>query len=358
MNKLPVLNLNQDIITSNRVGIRTCSDYSPFGVELDGRRVSGGYRYGYQGSEKDNETKGNGNSYTTEFRQLDPRLGRWLSVDPLSFKFPWQSTYIAFDNNPISLVDRLGSETEGGPGDGYKKNKDGSRSKTNANGTKTYDAPGFSSVNLPANAKVLGTMQDVDGNKDGAIYNNGVKYQASVGDLAKFEVNDVTYTAQFFKGQFIDFENDNGKKYVFNPQSNDVEISVNQSYFDLMANEIIENTRKILTYYKLQNRPTQYVFPILLHEKLTPEQIHYRKQKVLKTYNSRLKEIALLAGVEAKLTSYVARHSFATILKMKGTSIAKISEMMGHADVSVTMNYLKEFSNEDLDIENRKFLNI
>ena len=242
MNKLPVLNLNQDIITSNRVGIRTCSDYSPFGVELDGRTVSGGYRYGYQGSEKDNETKGNGNSYTTEFRQLDPRLGRWLSVDPLSFKFPWQSTYIAFDNNPISLVDRLGSETEGGPGDGYKKNKDGSRSKTNANGTKTYDAPGFSSVNLPANAKVLGTMQDVDGNKDGAIYNNGVKYQASVGDLAKFEVNDVTYTAQFFKGQFIDFENDNGKKYVFNPQSNDVEISVNQSYFDLMANEIIENT--------------------------------------------------------------------------------------------------------------------
>lgn len=122
--------------------------------------------------------------------------------------------------------------------------------------------------------------------------------------------------------------------------------------------EIIENTRKILTYYKLQNRPTQYVFPILLHEKLTPEQIHYRKQKVLKTYNSRLKEIALLAGVEAKLTSYVARHSFATILKMKGTSIEKISEMMGHADVSVTMNYLKEFSNEDLDIENRKFLNI
>ena len=37
------------------VGIRTCSDYSPFGVELDGRTVSGGYRYGYQGSECDSE---------------------------------------------------------------------------------------------------------------------------------------------------------------------------------------------------------------------------------------------------------------------------------------------------------------
>jgi integrase/recombinase XerD len=122
--------------------------------------------------------------------------------------------------------------------------------------------------------------------------------------------------------------------------------------------EIIENTQEILSYYKEQNRPTHYVFPILLNEKLTPEQIHYRKQKVLKTYNSRLKEIAQLAGIDAKLTSYVARHSFATILKMKGTSIEKISEMMGHADVSVTMNYLKEFSNDDLDIENRKFLDI
>jgi hypothetical protein len=42
------------------VGIRTCSDYSPFGVELDGRTVSGGYRYGFQNQEKDDEVKGEG----------------------------------------------------------------------------------------------------------------------------------------------------------------------------------------------------------------------------------------------------------------------------------------------------------
>ena len=61
----------------NRVGIRNSTDYSPFGVELDGRTVSvEGYRFGYQGSEKDNEFKGEVNSYTTEFRQLNPRLER------------------------------------------------------------------------------------------------------------------------------------------------------------------------------------------------------------------------------------------------------------------------------------------
>ena len=95
---------------SNRVGIRTCSDYSPFGVELDGRTVSGGYRYGYQGSEKDDELKGNGNSYTTEFRQLDTRIGRWLSIDPVIQ--PWQSSYCSMDGNPISKNDILGNTTK------------------------------------------------------------------------------------------------------------------------------------------------------------------------------------------------------------------------------------------------------
>ena len=98
--------------TPNRVGIRNSTDYSPFGVELDGRTVSlEGYRYGYQGSEKDNEFKGEGNSYTTEFRQLDPRLGRWLSVDPLFAKFPSKSPYVGIDNNPIYLIDVNGDST-------------------------------------------------------------------------------------------------------------------------------------------------------------------------------------------------------------------------------------------------------
>ena len=58
-----------------------------------------GYRYGYQGSEKDDELKGNGNSYTTEFRQLDPRVGRWFSIDPkMSAR---ESPYVSMGNNPL-----------------------------------------------------------------------------------------------------------------------------------------------------------------------------------------------------------------------------------------------------------------
>lgn len=83
----------------------------PFGVNLSTRNIAkfcpgtstpisgADGRYGYQGSEADDEIKGSGNSYTTEFRQLDPRLGRWLSLDPEFDES--NSPYNSMDNNPI-----------------------------------------------------------------------------------------------------------------------------------------------------------------------------------------------------------------------------------------------------------------
>ncbi len=55
--------------------------------------------------EGDDEVNGPGRSYTTEFRQYDPVVGRWWGVDPLVEEFPWQSPYSPFNNNPIKLVD-------------------------------------------------------------------------------------------------------------------------------------------------------------------------------------------------------------------------------------------------------------
>ncbi|MFW5657260.1 MAG: hypothetical protein ACOC0C_06540, partial [Bacteroidota bacterium] len=59
--------------------------YNPFGLDMPHRTFTGeAYRFGYQGSERDRELMG-GNAYTTFFRQLDPRLGRWMSPDPKVF---------------------------------------------------------------------------------------------------------------------------------------------------------------------------------------------------------------------------------------------------------------------------------
>jgi len=87
-------------------------DYYSFGMLMPERFGGVNCGYGYQGTEKGNEVKGEGNSYTTHFRQLDPRLGRWLTIDPKASSLPWQSPYCSMDNNPVLLNDVLGDTTD------------------------------------------------------------------------------------------------------------------------------------------------------------------------------------------------------------------------------------------------------
>src|ERR1035437_4255527 len=70
--------------------------------------AANGYRYGFNGKEKDDEVKGNGNSYDFGSRIYDPRLGRWLSVDPLAQKYPAISPYVFCLNNPMRYIDMDG----------------------------------------------------------------------------------------------------------------------------------------------------------------------------------------------------------------------------------------------------------
>jgi len=86
-------------------------------------------QFAYNGMKLDNEVSGNGNSYTTLFRELDVRLGRWWAVDPKSEKMPWQSSYNAMDNNPIWHNDPLGDWVKG---KGFWKNITNSDAKLKA----------------------------------------------------------------------------------------------------------------------------------------------------------------------------------------------------------------------------------
>ncbi|WP_165499098.1 site-specific integrase [Gramella sp. KN1008] len=122
--------------------------------------------------------------------------------------------------------------------------------------------------------------------------------------------------------------------------------------------EILPPVEKILKFYREQKSTSPYVFPILLKEKMTAKQIANRKHKVLSRYNSRLNEIAELAGINKRITSYVARHSYATIMKYKGVSTDIISESLGHSNLGITMTYLKEFDNTIIDKEHKKLLEL
>ncbi|HFG0566271.1 site-specific integrase [Flavobacterium psychrophilum] len=120
--------------------------------------------------------------------------------------------------------------------------------------------------------------------------------------------------------------------------------------------KILEPVRIILDEFKNQNITTDYVFPILLKEGLTPIQVENRKAKKLKQFNRDLKKIAEIQGIESKVTSYVARHSYATNLKESGVSTDMISQSMGHQNVGITTAYLKDFDNNIIDDANEKLL--
>ena len=93
-----------------------------------------------------------------------------------------------------------------------------------------------------------------------------------------------------------------------------------------------------------------YIFPILdkrTHK--TDEQIYNRLAKVLGKINRELKKIGEELGLSHPLTTYVARHTYATVMKRAGVSLALISETLGHSPLTTTQIYLDSFDNEQID---------
>ena len=87
------------------------SSPSPFGTALYNRGFAfSDYRYGFNKKEKDDEIKGQGNSYDFGARIQDPRLGRWLSIDLKFAKFPNLSPFSFVNNMPIIAIDPEGKD--------------------------------------------------------------------------------------------------------------------------------------------------------------------------------------------------------------------------------------------------------
>lgn len=104
--RLPVLSPSGDI-EGYAPQILSATDYDPFGAVQPGRfSETEAYRFGFNGFERDDELKGAANSYYTQERLFDPRLGRWLSPDPIQLAN--SSPYAAFSNNPLRFGDPRG----------------------------------------------------------------------------------------------------------------------------------------------------------------------------------------------------------------------------------------------------------
>ena len=118
----------------------------------------------------------------------------------------------------------------------------------------------------------------------------------------------------------------------------------------LLSFQLVPMALQILEKYGAAGHGEDYIFPILnRHEHTTPQQIFNRLHKVLRKVNRELKVLGEMIGLEMPLTTYVARHTYATVLKRSGVSVALISESLGHSDLSTTQIYLDSFENSQID---------
>ena len=119
----------------------------------------------------------------------------------------------------------------------------------------------------------------------------------------------------------------------------------------LLSFQLVPNAMRIIEKYSKANHAQEdYIFPILdRSEHKTAQQIFNRTHKVLQKVNRELKTLGEQIGLEMPLTTYVARHTFATVLKRSGVNIAIISESLGHSDLSTTQIYLDSFENSQID---------
>ena len=111
-----------------------------------------------------------------------------------------------------------------------------------------------------------------------------------------------------------------------------------------------KEAKEIIDKYAYHRKKAAYLFPIFdarVHK--TPQQKANRIHKVCAQINRELKELAQELEISDNLTTYVARHSFATILKLSGVDIALISELMGHSDLTTTQIYLDSFDDEQIN---------
>ncbi len=110
--------------------------------------------------------------------------------------------------------------------------------------------------------------------------------------------------------------------------------------------------REIINKYASQCRESEFLLPILT---LSSTRKHY--SNTLKQQNNRLKMLSRMIGLERYLTTYVSRHSWASIARAKGIPVSVISQGLGHESEKTTLIYLDSFDYSTLHKANQKIIN-
>lgn len=106
----------------------------------------------------------------------------------------------------------------------------------------------------------------------------------------------------------------------------------------------IMDSRKVI-----KGKPEDYIFPVL-ERWVDLELIEKRISTFIRNTNKALNDIGAELNLPLKLTTYVARHCFATIQKNNNAPLAYISKALGHSNFKTTQNYFGRFEDEELNV--------
>lgn len=108
---------------------------------------------------------------------------------------------------------------------------------------------------------------------------------------------------------------------------------------------VTERMQEIINKRGNEPAPDQFIFPII-NGKEDALALKHKTQYLIRAINKRMMGIGKQLGI-GSISTYTARHSFATVLKRAGANIAYISESLGHSDLKTTENYLASFEREE-----------
>jgi len=111
---------------------------------------------------------------------------------------------------------------------------------------------------------------------------------------------------------------------------------------------------EIIKRYEPYVRNTPYLFPIITSD--NPEEAFRQYQTALGYHNRKLKQLGKLVGESLCLSSYTARHSWATIARNRNIPLSIISAGMGHTSEKTTLIYLDSVDGSLIDEANEELV--